>query len=67
MTETGLPCRVRTALRMESAEAHTEHMQNLKANAASSSNLVRHSMAKQLDEPGAANAAAISKILRLPG
>lgn len=64
---TGLPCRVRTILRTESAAAHAQIMTQLKGNALSSSNIVRHVIGRMLDEPGPATAASIAKVLRLPG
>jgi hypothetical protein len=46
--------------------AHQLHMATVRGNIASSSNIVRHSAARQIDETSPATAAAIDKILRLP-
>lgn len=64
--DSGLPCRVRTALRFESLGAHTHHMTQAKANVSNSASIVRHSMARQVDEMSPASAAAVKKILALP-
>lgn len=61
-----LPPNVKTAIKASRHFSHTEHMQSVKANVASSSNIVRHSAARQIDEIGPASAAAIAKILALP-
>jgi len=63
---TGLPPRVKALLKTESIGAHTAHMADVKANAANSGNIARHSVTRQLDEPSPAQARAIDKILRLP-
>jgi hypothetical protein len=41
-------------------------MTAVKANIASSNNIVRHSMARQVDEMSPQQARAVDKILRLP-
>ena len=61
-----LPTNARTLLHAESAASHTQHMTEIRANAAVTTNIVRASAAKQFDEPGPAEARAIDKVLRLP-
>lgn len=50
----------------ESAMAHSNHMASIKANIGNSNSIVRHTVARQLDEPSPAEARSIDKILRLP-
>ena len=61
-----IPDNILASLRSESAAAHTQHMTEIKSNIANSNNIVRHSMARQVDEPSPQQARAIDKILRLP-
>lgn len=53
-------------LRVSSRGAHVNHMTSVKANVASSNNIVRHSAARKVDEPSPATARSIDKVLRLP-
>jgi hypothetical protein len=57
---------VNAALRTHRRISHQRHMASVKANIASSNNIVRHSAARQVDEIGPAAAAAVAKILALP-
>jgi len=61
-----LPSNVMTNLKQEFAGAHSQHMHEAVSNQANSNNIVRHSMAKQVDELGPGAARAIDKILRNP-
>ena len=61
-----LPARVRTAIKSRSIQSHTVCMRNGSTNIRSANNVVRHSVAKFLDEPTPAAARAIDKILRTP-
>lgn len=61
-----LPANVKTLLTAESSGAHTQHMTESKSNIANSNNIIRHSAARQLDEPSPQQARSIDKILRLP-
>lgn len=53
-------------LHTESAGAFTQHMSEIRANAAVTNHVVRASAAKQFDEPTPAQARAVDKILNLP-
>ena len=66
MAGTTMPPNMNAVIHTESTEAHTLHMFEVKTNIANSNNIVRHSVAKSLDEPSPAQARAIDKILRLP-
>ena len=57
---------VYTRLTSASVAGHTQHMRVVKTNVGNSNSLVRHSMARQVDEPSPQQARAIDKILRLP-
>ncbi len=57
---------VQDVLYGESAKAHSAHMNSAKHNVASANNIVRHSVARSVDEPSPGNAAASRKILALP-
>jgi hypothetical protein len=61
-----IPANVKTKIQASSRVAHANHMQEVKGNISSSSNIVRHSAARQIDEPSPQQARAIDKILRLP-
>lgn len=61
-----IPANVKTKIQAASHSAHQVHMADVKANVASSNNIIRHSAARQIDEPGPAQARAIDKILRTP-
>lgn len=62
-----LPDNVKTKLHARTIGAHGSIMAEAKQNVLSSNNIVRHSAARQLDEPSPAQARSIDKILRLPG
>lgn len=64
MTE--LPDDVMTVLCETAHGAHIQHMAEAKANVTNSSNIIRHAVARLVDEPSPAQARAIDKILRLP-
>lgn len=61
-----LPDDVCVALETEAQGAHTQHMQEMRTNVSHANNIVRLSVARQLDEPSPAEARAVDKILRLP-
>jgi len=61
-----LPANVTTAIKSRSIQSHTVDMRNGSTNIRSANNIVRHSVAKFLDEPTPASARAIDKILRTP-
>ena len=67
MPRTGLPPNVRTILRAQATVAHNLQMIETKANIATAGTQVRLSSGRMLDEGSPANAAAVAKILRLPG
>lgn len=58
--------RVKSVLQSTFHAAHQKHMASVKGNIASSNNVVRHSVARQLDEVSPEAAEAIAKILKLP-
>lgn len=62
----GLPPRMKTHLRGEAYGAHTSRLHDSLSNIKSANNIVRHSAARQVDEPSPQQARAIDKILRLP-
>lgn len=61
-----LPPRIKAIIKSSGHLGHQTHIATVRANIASSSNIIRHSAARQVDEIGPAAAAAIAKILRLP-
>lgn len=60
------PPNIKAQIQTEGAGAHSQHMLELKASRGVSNAIVRYSAAKQFDEPGAAEARAIDKVLNLP-
>lgn len=61
-----LPPGVKTMLKAHGHTIHQKHIQSVRANHASSANIIRHSAARQVDEVGPEAAMAIDKILALP-
>ena len=61
-----LPPRVKAFIKSSGHLSHQAHIATVRANIASSANIMRHSAARQVDEIGPAAAAAIAKIMRLP-
>jgi len=61
-----LPTRVRTLLKARAIQTHTNQMRLISANVSNANNIVRHSIAKYIDEPNPASARSIDKILRTP-
>ncbi len=61
-----MPPHIKVILKANGHFAHQAHMNSTRANIASSSNVIRHSAARQVDEIGPAAAAAINKMLALP-
>jgi hypothetical protein len=61
-----LPPRVKSLIKTSGHLAHQRLMGSVRANIASSNNIIRHSAARQVDEVGPEAAMAIEKVLRLP-
>ena len=61
-----IPANVKTKIQASSMAAHKAYMEQVKQNISSATSIVRHSVARQLDEPSPAQARSIDKILRLP-
>lgn len=61
-----LPDNVRSSLHAEMIASHTQHLTEAKANFANSSNILRHSAVRMVDESSPATARAVDKILRNP-
>ena len=61
-----LPMNVKTTLLTEAAAAQTHLLMEGRANFQTAGNYLRLSAAKTTDEPSAASARAIDKVLRLP-
>lgn len=61
-----IPANVKTKIQTRSHNGHGILMKGSRANVQSSNNIVRHAAARQTDEPSAAQAASVAKILRQP-
>ena len=61
-----LPTNIKSYMLGSQATAHKRHMQTVKGNWASASNYARTVAIKQSDEPSAASARAVDKVLMLP-
>jgi hypothetical protein len=61
-----LPIRLRSAIKSRSIQTHTNQMRLSSGNIMAANNIVRHSVAKYIDEPSPATARSIDKILRTP-
>ena len=57
---------VKTKIQATSHTAHVHRMHTSTANISSANNIIRHSMARQVDEPSPQQARSIDKILNTP-
>ncbi len=62
-----LPPNVKTHIKAAALRGHALRMHESATNISNANNVVRSSMARQVDEPSPQQARAIDKILRLPG